>query len=275
MYAQWNKPASNSLKQNISSTPVPEQVTFCGEKVPLEYFDTKESLRREMNAISYWHSSMIYTLQLSNRYMGTIEKLLKQYEVPDDMKYVCIAESNLQNLVSPSKAAGFWQFLSGTAKDFGLTVNSEIDERYNLEKSTKAACEYLKKAYDRFGNWTLAVASYNVGMSYISNQIEMQKQNSYYDMYLNSETSRYVFRAIAYKLIIQNPETYGFQVHKNDMKPLQYSEIEVTGPVNWIEFALSNGTNYKLLRMFNPWIIDSKLSSTKTYTVKIPSKREQ
>ncbi|MDR2466315.1 MAG: lytic transglycosylase domain-containing protein [Prevotellaceae bacterium] len=257
----------------MSPPPIPAVVTFCGELVPMECFDVRESLRREMNSLSYWHSSMIYTMQLSGRYLEIIENLLKECEAPDDLKYLCIAESNLQNLVSPSKAAGFWQFLAGTARDFGLHVTSEVDERYNLEKATRAACQYLKNARDKFGSWTMAAAAYNVGMGHIAGQIATQKQNSYYDLHLNVETARYVYRAVAYKIIMQNPETYGFYVPKNDFQPLKYIEMEVTGPVNWISFAETHNTNYKLLRMFNPWIIDTKLSSSKTYTVKIPTTR--
>ena len=264
---------SSTLQQSMSPPPIPSVVTFCGEMVPMEYFDVRESLRREMNSLSYWHSSMIYTMQLAGRYLEIIENLLKECEVPDDIKYLCIAESNLQNVVSPAKAAGFWQFLAGTARDFGLQVTSEVDERYNLEKATRAACEYMKNAYNKFGSWTMAAASYNVGMGHIAGQIATQKQNSYYDLHLNVETARYVYRAVAYKTIMQSPETYGFYVPKNDLKPLQYLETEVTGPVNWISFAEAHDTNYKLLRMFNPWIIDTKLSTSKTYKVKIPLKR--
>jgi hypothetical protein len=266
----------DALKQNICSPPTPAEATFCGEKMPLEYFDVRESLGRELNSLSYWHSSMIYTVQLAGRYMGVIESILKQYGVPDDIKYLCVAESNLQNVVSPARAAGFWQFLPGTAKEFGLQINSEIDERYNLEKSTKAACEYLKMAYARFGNWTLAAASYNVGMTHIANQLALQKQKSYYDLQLNQETIRYVYRAVAYKTIMTDLEKYGFHISsKNIFEPLLFKEIDVTGPVDWIAFSAKHATNYKVLKIFNPWIISTKLSTTKTYKVKIPLKRTQ
>ncbi|MDR1595147.1 MAG: lytic transglycosylase domain-containing protein [Prevotellaceae bacterium] len=262
------------LKQNISSPPIPAEASFCGEKVPLEYFDIRESLGRELNSLSYWHSSMIYTIQLAGRYMDVIENMLKQYGVPDDMKYLCVAESNLQNVVSPARAAGFWQFLPGTAKEFGLQITAEIDERYNLEKATKAACEYLKMAHNKFGNWTLAAASYNVGMTHIANQVAVQKQKSYYDLQLNQETIRYVYRAVAYKLVMTDPEKYGFCISpKNIFEPLLYKEIEVTGPVDWIAFSEKHNTNYKLLKIFNPWIINMKLSTARTYKVKIPLRR--
>jgi hypothetical protein len=271
--AQWNT-EQGGLKQNISPPPLPSEASFCGEKVPLEYFDVRESLSRELNSLSYWHSSMIYTIQLAGRYMAIIENLLKYYGLPDDFKYLCVAESNLQNLVSPAKAAGFWQFLPGTAKEFGLQITSEIDERYNLEKSTKAACEYLKLAYNKFNNWTLAAASYNVGMGHIANQLNMQRQNSYYNLHLNNETMRYVYRAVAYKLVMTNPEKYGFNIpSKSELNPLVYKELDVTGPLDWISFSETNNTNYKILKIFNPWIIGTKLSSNKTYKVKIPLKR--
>jgi hypothetical protein len=271
--AQWNI-GQGALKQNISPPSLPVEASFCGEKVPLDYFDVRESLSREMNSLSYWHSSMIYTIQLAGRYMAIIENIIKQYGIPDDLKYLCVAESNLQNVVSPAKAAGFWQFLPGTAKEFGLQITSEIDERYNLEKSTRAACEYLKLAHNKFKNWTLAAASYNVGMGHIASQLTLQNQNSYYDLHLNMETSRYVFRAVAYKLIMTEPEKYGFYVPpKSKLEPLVYKEVEAKGPLDWISFSEKNNTNYKLLKIFNPWIISTKLSSPKAYKVKIPLKR--
>jgi len=269
--AQWVIP--ETLKQNVSPPRIPATVDFCGEKVPLNYFDVQESLLREMNSLCYWHSSMIYTMQLANRYMGVIEAILKQNNIPDDFKYICVAESNLQNLVSPAKAAGFWQFMPATATEFKLEMTAEIDERYNLEKATKAACEYLQKAYNKFGSWTMAAASYNVGMTHMTTQMTLQKQNSYYDLNLNQETARYVYRAIAYKLIMKNPETYGFHIPANEFSPLSYKDVRVTGPVNWIDFAEKNKTNYKVLLIYNPWIRATKLSTAKTYTVKVPLKR--
>jgi hypothetical protein len=273
--AQWRASAGQDpvMEQKVVVPPLPATVYFCGEKVPLEYFDVKESLQRELNSVCYWHSSLIYTIQLAERYMGVIENILKQNNIPDDIKYLCVAESNLQNVVSPSRAAGFWQFLSGTAKEYGLQVTAEIDERYNLEMATKAACDYLKAAYRKFGNWTLAAASYNVGMAHITKQLSLQQQDSYYNLSLNLETARYVFRALAYKLVMQNPENYGFYIAKGDFKPVQYKEVSVEGPVDWVNFAANYGTNYKVLKLMNPWIMDTKLSAVRRYKVKIPVKR--
>lgn len=271
--AQWaNK--TESLKQHVAPPQIPANIDFCGEKIPLENFDVRESLQRELNSICYWHSSLIYTLQLANRYMPVIEKLLKQNGVPDDIKYLCVTESNLQNVVSPAKAAGFWQFVPVTAKEYKLEITAEIDERYNLEKATKAACSYLKTAKQRFGNWTTAAASYNVGMAHMTNQIATQKEDSYYDLYLNPETARYVFRAIAFKIVMQNPTVYGFHIPQGQFSQLQYKEVNVTGPVNWVDFAQKNKTNYKVLREFNPWIRSTKLSTAKTYKVRLPKSRQ-
>jgi hypothetical protein len=207
--------------------------------------------------------------------MPTIERIIKESGLPDDLKFISVAESNLQNVVSPAKAAGFWQFMTSTAKEYGLEVNAEVDERYHLEKATRAACRYFREAYSRYGSWATAAASYNAGMGYINNQTELQKTSNYYDLALNQETSRYVYRTVAYKLIMQSPESYGFAVSPSDYPPLRYREVKVKGSVNWIDFAIENGTNYKLLRYFNPWIRDRKLTNKlgKSYTVKIPERR--
>lgn len=278
-FAQWGPPPPNQTDRMIQSVTLPElpsSLNFCNERMPIENFDVKESLSREMSSITYWHSSMIYTLQLANRYMAIIENILKQNGIPDDFKYLCVAESNLQNLISPARAVGYWQLLEGTGKDFGVEINGEVDERYHLEKSTVAACKYLKGAYKKFGNWTLAAASYNVGLAHVSRQIEAQQSNSYYDLYLNDETARYVYRAVAYKIIMQNPEKYGFSITGNALfPPLRYTEVQVTGAVNdWVEFALKNGTNYKMLKYFNPWLRSTKLTNKagKTYFIRIPEK---
>lgn len=278
VHAQWGQPPlqSECSGQCISLPQLPYSLSFCSERVPTDNFDVRESLQRELSSITYWHSSMMYTLQLANRYLPIIEAILKQNGLPDDFKYLCIAESNLQNLISPARAVGYWQMLDGTAKDFGLEVNAEVDERYHLEKATVAACKYLNGAYKKFGNWTLAAASYNVGMAHISRQIEAQQSKSYYDLYLNDETARYVYRAAAYKVVMENPARYGFVLSGNGLfPPLRYTEVQVTGAVNdWIDFALTNGTNYKMLKYFNPWLRSTKLSNKagKTYTIRLPEK---
>jgi hypothetical protein len=262
--------------QNIEHPPLPERVDFAGESLPLRHFDVREALQRELTIINYWHSSMLYTLQLANRFFPIIEPILEAEGVPVDFKYLCVAESNLQQVVSPSKATGFWQFLEDTAKEYGLEITAEIDERYHIEKATRAACAYLKKAYAKYGTWTMAAAAYNVGGTNLDKQIARQKQTGYYDLLLPEETSRYVFRAVGFKLVMSNPALYGFNVRREDLcTPLRWSEKEISGAVeSWADFAGRYGTNYKIFKYFNPWLRDEKLANTakKTYTVKIPAK---
>ena len=264
------------IQQTITLPPLPEQQTFAGEMVPLQNFDTRESLQRELTVITYWHASMIYTLQLANRFFPIIEPILKEEGVPDDFKYLCVAESNLQQVISPAKAVGFWQFLDGTGKEYGLKITSEIDERYHIEKSTRAACAYLKKMKQRYGNWTLAAASYNVGFRNIDRYVETQKEKSYYDLLLPEETGRYVFRAIVFKLVMTNPEAYGFMMKKEDLfPPMEWTEVEVNKSIaSWADFAAEHHTNYKIFKYFNPWLRHTSLSNDKgeTYIVKIPKK---
>jgi hypothetical protein len=260
--------------QRIEHPLLPEEADFAGEPLPLQYFDVREALLREMTVISYWHASMLYTLQLSNRFFPVIEPILEEEGVPDDFKYLCVAESNLQQAVSPAKAAGFWQFLESTAKEYGLEVTAEVDERYHIEKATRAACAYLKKAYEKYGSWTMAAASYNTGHTNLDKQIARQKQTDYYSLLLPEETSRYVFRAVGFKLVMRNPAGYGFNLRSGDLyPPLEWSEKGIAGAVeSWADFAGRHGTNYKIFKYFNPWLRDGKLSNTakKTYVVKIP-----
>lgn len=269
-----DKSIDQIANQNIVAIPAPDEATFAGEKVPLEYFDVNEFLSRELTSISYGHGIMVQTMRLANRYFPIIEPILKEQGVPDDFKYLCVAESNLQNVISPARAVGYWQFLEGTGKEFGLEINKEVDERYHIEKATVAACKYFKRAYAKYGNWTLAAASYNVGMAHIDGQIKRQNTESYYDMSLNTETSRYVYRAVAYKEIMTKPHLYGFYVAKEDLyKPLEYKEVEVkTNIANIADFAEKHGTNYKMIKVFNPWLRDGLLTNAakKTYTIKIP-----
>lgn len=260
--------------QDVAAIPSPDKAAFAGEEVPLQYFDVNESLSRELTSICYGHGTLIQTIRLASRYFPVIEPILKEQGIPDDFKYLCVAESNLQNVVSPARAAGYWQFLEGTGKDFGLEVSKEVDERYHIEKATAAACKYFKKAYSKYGNWTLAAASYNVGMSHIDSQIARQKTDSYYDMALNIETARYVYRAIAYKEIMSKPYVYGFNVAKEHLYlPLEYKEVVVKeGIANLTDFAQKHGTSYKMLKLFNPWLRSDVLTNTskKAYAIKIP-----
>ncbi|HOK26832.1 MAG TPA: transglycosylase SLT domain-containing protein [Bacteroidales bacterium] len=253
---------------------LPDTIYFAGERVPLENFDTRESLEREIIMTAYRHGSTIMIIKRAPRYFPVIEKILSENGIPDDFKYVAVAESELSNMVSPAGAVGFWQILAGTGREHGLEINNEIDERYHLEKSTVVACDYFKKSYEKYGNWTLAAASYNGGRNAIDEQISIQKQTNYYDLLLAEETARYIFRILSYKIIISNPAAYGFEIDKEELyPPLRYTEVKVdTAVADFARFAAHFGTNYKILKFYNPWLRKPYLSkkSGKSYYIKIP-----
>ena len=260
--------------QRVISFELPDSLYFAGERVPLENFDTRESLDRELNTTAYLHSSTLLLIKRSHRYFPVIEPILSEYGIPDDFKYLAVAESNLSNTVSPVGATGFWQFMNSTGKEYGLEINEEIDERYNLEKSTAAACEYFLKSYDKYGNWTMVAASYNRGPSGVDQLIDIQEQDNYYDLLLPEETSRYLFRILAFKTIFSNPENYGFDIPDEHLyPPLEYITVIVDTTVNsFAEFAAVYGTNYKILKAFNPWLRQPYLNnkSGESYEIKIP-----
>ncbi len=253
---------------------IPDELLFAGEAVPLDNFDTRESLDRELLVNAYWHSRTLLVLKKTKRYFAVIEPILKKYGIPEDFKYIPMAESNFENSRSPVGAIGVWQFLEGTAKEYGLEVNNEVDERYHLEKSTEAACKFFLESYALYKNWTLAAASYNVGRKGINYQIERQQVSNYYDLLLNEETARYVFRILAFKLITENPQQFGFHLQDRDYyPPLPFEEVKVDGSIaNIAEFAGQYAINYKMLKLFNPWLRENFLTnkSGKTYLIKIP-----
>lgn len=265
---------SDSL-YNIKVFKLPENVTFAGEKMPLDNFDTRESLEREILTSAYRHSSTILIIMRANRYLPMIGKILKKNNIPDDFKYLAAAESEYSNMISPVGATGFWQIMPETGREQGMEINTVIDERYDVEKSTQFACDYFLKSYEKYGNWTLAAASYNGGRSGLDEQIEIQHQNNYYDLLLSEETARYIFRAVAYKLIITDPMSFGFNIGKDDLYPeLKYSEVKVDSAVtDFSAFAEKFGTNYKMLKLFNPWLRKPFLTPrpNKEYLIKIPS----
>jgi hypothetical protein len=260
---------------NIKSFKLPDEVTFSGETMPLDNFDTRESLEREILTSAYRHSSTILIIKRANRYLPLIEKILKKNNIPDDFKYLVAAESEYSNMVSPAGATGFWQIMPETGKEEGLEINTVVDERYDVEKSTQFACDYFIKSYEKYGNWTLAAASYDGGRAAIDEQIEIQHQHNYYDLLLSDETARYIFRAVAYKLIISDPENYGFKISKTDLYPeLKYAELKVDSAItDFSAFAEKFGTNYKMLKILNPWLRKPFLTpkSNKEYMIKIPS----
>lgn len=259
-------------------TPVelPETLDFAGEKVPMEYFDVRENLDREMLSTAFFHSQTIRYIKNIPRYFSVIEPILKANGVPADFKYLCVAESGLDpRAVSPAKAVGLWQILESTGKENGLEINTEVDERYHIEKSTEAACRILNSAYKKYGSWSLVAASYNGGRAFVDRQIANQKVISYYDLLFGEETTRYVFRILALKLVMESPLKYGFDVKQKDFYPIISTKIvEINGPVtDWATFAIEKGINYKILKMFNPWLRESFLKNTarKTYQLKIPT----
>ncbi len=258
----------------IISPEFPEDLEFAGERVPIENFEVYERIDREMIVNTYFHSSTIIAIKRSNRWFPVIEPILEQNNVPDDFKYLMVAESGIANSISSAGAVGFWQFLEGTAEKYGLEVNDEVDERYNVEKSTEAACSYLKEAYILFGSWTMAAASYNMGISGISKQLERQKTNNYYNLVLGEETSRYIARIVALKQIMNNPEMYGFDIKEEELyQELPYKEVSITGTVTDLaDWAKERGINYKILKLYNPWLRDNTLKNKnkKNYTIKIP-----
>jgi len=257
------------------SIKLPGNVTFADEKMPLDNFDTRESLEREILTSAYRHSSTILIIMRAHRYLPIIEKILKKNNIPDDFKYLVAAESEYSNMVSPAGATGFWQIMPETGKEEGMEINTVVDERYNIEKSTQFACEYFQKSYEKYGNWTLAAASYNGGRSAIDEQIDIQHQKNYYDLLLSEETARYIFRAVAYKLVITDPENYGFKIAKEDLFPvLKFYAVKVdTAITDFSVFAGKFGTNYKMLKLLNPWLRKPYLTpkSNKQYLIKIPS----
>ncbi|MBX3008542.1 MAG: lytic transglycosylase domain-containing protein [Melioribacteraceae bacterium] len=261
-------------EKRISSPPIPEKLEFCGEAVPLNDFDIYERMDRELLVNTYWHSATLLYLKRANRWFPIIEPILEEYGIPDDFKYMAVAESGLSNAVSNVSAAGFWQFMDSAAKKYGLIIDDEIDERYNIEKATIAACKYLKESYAKYNNWTLAAASYNRGVNGIDRQLTSQSVKDYYRLFLNEETYRFVFRIIALKEIFRAPEQYGFYFTDDQLyQPFETIEVTVNYSIpNLTQFARKFGIDYKILKIFNPWIKGQSLNNKNKHKLvfKIP-----
>ncbi|MBL6666191.1 MAG: lytic transglycosylase domain-containing protein [Flavobacteriaceae bacterium] len=260
----------------VYALELPDSLSFAGENVPLHSPDLKERLDRELLVNTYWQSNMMLLLKRANKYFPTIEKILKEEGVPTDLKYLSVIESGLENVISPAGAKGFWQIMRTTGREYGLEVNSNIDERYHIVSSTRMAAQYLKKAKDKFGSWTLAAASYNRGMSGIQRNLNAQEVESYFDLLLGKETSRYVFRILAVKEIIENPSKYGYVFDNTDLYysvPVRYHGLD-TAISNLTSFAQKMGINYKVLKIHNPWLLQNHLNnkSRKYYEIAIPEK---
>lgn len=270
-------PANNYMNQEVRAIDINRPFSFAGEALPMDNFDVVQRLDKEIHVNAFLHASMILNIKKANSLFPTIEKILAEQGVPDDFKYLAVAESNLSNATSPAGAKGIWQFMKGTAEQMGLEVNDEVDERYHLEKSTEAACRFLKGLYAKHGNWSLVAAAYNQGGGRLSADLAEQKMKNYYDLNLNAETSRYVFRIVSIKDILQNPEAYGFFVSKEQLYPPMddYVNIAIEGAVpSWADFAIGNGISYRMLKVYNPWITGASLTNKakKTYLVRVPKK---
>ncbi|MDR0865034.1 MAG: lytic transglycosylase domain-containing protein [Candidatus Symbiothrix sp.] len=272
------KPRSAVLAMT-ATVPVPESVNFCDREISLKRLDMRERYDREINAFTYFHSTTLMYIKKANRFFPIIEPILKKNGIPDDFKYLCVIESNLDTRAySPAKAAGLWQFMESTGKQYGLEIREGVDERYHIEKATEAACRYLMNSYSRYGDWINVAASYNAGLGRISSELEKQYVESAFDLLLTQETSRYVFRMMAIKEIFKNPQKYGFILKKEDLYPLvPVDYVEVSSDVSdWAAFAKMYGLNYMQLKEFNVWLRDTKLTmprgESKIYRIAIPKK---
>ncbi len=266
-------------KAGVRIAPLPESLEFAGEKVPLEYRYVREAIEREVLTTSCMHTSTTIALRNTTRYFPIIEPILKKNNIPEDFKYLCVAESGLNpNAYSPARACGLWQFITSAAKDYGVETGENVDLRYNIEIATQAACDYLNEAYKKFGSWTLAAASYNAGRAGVSRRMDTQKVDNYWDLFLPEETMRYVPRILSFKIIYPEPQKHGFNLTESDYFPTfeNYTEVEIAEKnIEWSEFAARHNTNYRQLRILNPWIRSYSYANAtgKTYVVKVPNEK--
>ncbi|WP_298486631.1 lytic transglycosylase domain-containing protein [uncultured Maribacter sp.] len=260
----------------ITAIDIPADLNFAKEVVPQEDPEIMERIDREFLVNTYWQSNALLLMKRANKYFPIIEPILAKNGIPDDFKYLAVAESALTNVVSHAGATGFWQIMKGTGKEYGLEINSNVDERYHLEKSTQVACDYLNRWYKKYGSWTLTAAAYNAGPGAINKYLGIQKVDDYYDLLLGQETGRYVFRIMAIKEILSNPDKYGFDIEKEDMySAIPTFKVELNEPVtNFADFASKYEINYKILKRHNPWLREAHLNnaSRKKYVLEIPNK---
>lgn len=267
---------SSEMQTNyrVYSPTIPQNLTFAGENVPLDVYYVYETVDRELLVNTYWQSNLILMIKRAYRFFPIIEPILAAENVPDDFKYLALIESSFMNVSSPAGAAGFWQFLKATGERFGLEVNADVDERYDLEKSTVAACKYLKIMQKKFNSWTCAAAGYNMGEGGLQKQLDTQKQKNYWDLYLNTETSRYVSRILALKIIMEAPTKYGLYLRYSDLyQPIPTRKIAVDSSIaSLVDFAIANNSNYRVLKEFNPWLRSTSLTVKpgKKYTIMLP-----
>ncbi len=269
--------ANNESGRRPHDTTVPHtphKANFCGEELPLDRVDVYEQLDREIITNTFWHTNTLLVLKRSTRFFPIIEPILKEYGVPDDIKYLCVAESNLiPTAKSPAGAVGLWQFMEGTAKEYGLKVNAEVDERMDIEKSTRAACVMLKNDYGKLGSWALVAAAYNAGSGRVKKVQQAQLQNSYYDLLWGEETGRYVYRIVAMKQVLTSPRSYGFDIDDDEAYlPYETKTITIDTSIQDIaQWAIENGTNYRTIKLLNPWLTKNKLTinGSETYDIKL------
>lgn len=259
---------------NVYALQVPEELDFAGESIPLSSPDILERMDRELLVNTYWQSNGLLMFKRSKKYFPIIEPILAKHGVPDDFKYLAVIESGLTNAVSPAGARGVWQIMKTTGRENGLEVNTNVDERYHLEKATEVACKYLKDAKESLGSWTLAAAAYNAGKAGVSRRLKEQNVTDYYDLLLGEETGRYLFRIVALKEILSNPTKYGFNFREKDLyKYIPTYKVEVdTAVTDFSKFAQQYGINYKILKLHNPWLRERHLNnkSRKLYKIEIP-----
>jgi len=258
----------------VTAHPIPKEMSFAQEPVPLHNPDIQERMDREILVNAYWQSNAFLLMKRTHKYGPLIDSILAAEGVPLDFKYLAVIESGLQNVSSPAGAKGFWQFMRATAREYDLEVNTNVDERFNLVLATQAAARYLKQARDEFGSWTLAAASYNAGRAGIRRELTRQGVSNYYDLLLNEETSRYIFRILAVKRLLEEPEQYGFQYSRDHLYqwiPTRKVQVD-TAVRDFVAFAEKFGINYKILKIHNPWLREGHLnnSSRKLYTIDIP-----
>jgi len=271
-----NSSVSDTIKNQRFIPKIPAAISFAGEKVPLEKWEIREQFDREFTLIYYQTGGIFTIMKYANRWFPLITERLKHHGVPDDFKYLCVAESNVQNLISRAGAVGFWQFMSYTGPGFGLEINGNVDERYNVLKSTDAACAYLKQAYNKFGSWTAAAASYNCGQGKYNEQATLQRTRNYYDLQLPEETLHYIYRILSFKHLLENSRSLGYVTETSDLyAPHQTRTVTVSSIGSLTDFAINNGTTYRMLKILNPWLRGRSLppKGGKTYTIHLPEQQ--
>lgn len=266
--------AVQTVESEESFPEIPEKMSLFGEEIHLDNFDIRERLDKEVIVNTYFHSSTIQILKKANRYFPMIERILAEQGIPDDMKYLCVIESALNQATSPAGARGFWQFMPAAGKENGLLINKEVDERFHVEKSTLAACKYLKTARRNFDDWILASASYNCGIGGLKKVLKAQQGDNFFDLYMNRETTRYVFRIMALKLLMENPTAYGFNPDKMELyEPVKTRQLTIEESISDLAvWAKENGSNLRMLKVLNPWLISNKLTVSGTsFTIELPA----